>query len=423
MIDGMNELRTAPRPYHALPATQRDQPEHGALVARPAPRHAGTATGVTDFAEAEAFIRHFHAEHPEAGPVLTRLHEVEAAIADTGTYTHTAAELVFGARVAWRNSSRCIGRLYWRSLRVRDRRHVETAAGVFEDIVAHVREATNGGRIRPMVTVFAPAAPGRQGIRIWNEQLIRYAGHRTVSGQVVGDPRCAAFTASVTRMGWRGAGTPFDVLPLVIEMPGRAPVLRELAREDVLEVGIEHPDLPWFAELGLRWYALPAISNMRLEVGGITYQAAPFNGWYMGTEIGARNFADADRYNMLPEIARRLGMDTGSDRNLWRDRALVELNLAVLWSFDRAGVTMADHHTEARRFLLHLERERKAGRLVPADWSWIVPPMSGAATPVFHRYYDNVELRPAFVQDEAANRLAREGLTDCPMGAGHPATS
>ena len=43
---------------------------------------------------------------------------------------HTAyqAELAFAARVAWRNSSRCIGRLYWRSLRVRDRRQVSSAA-------------------------------------------------------------------------------------------------------------------------------------------------------------------------------------------------------------------------------------------------------------------------------------------------------
>src|SRR5688500_10344596 len=54
-----------------------------------------------------------------------------------------------------------------------------------------------------------------------------------------------------------------------------------------------------------------------------------------GTEIGARNLADPDRYDMLPTIARRLGLDTSSNRSLWKDRALVELNLAVLWSFDQ----------------------------------------------------------------------------------------
>jgi nitric-oxide synthase, bacterial len=27
-----------------------------------------------------------------------------------------------------------------------------------------------------------------------------------------------------------------------------------------------------------------------------------------------------------------------------------------------------------------------------------VPPVSGGATPVFHRYYDNPDLRPAYVR-------------------------
>ena len=69
---------------------------------------------------------------------------------------------------------------------------------------------------------------------------------------------------------------------------------------------LSHPEYRWFAGLGLRWHAVPAISNMRLEIGGIDYPAAPFNGWYMGTEIGARNLADADRYDLLPVVADRL---------------------------------------------------------------------------------------------------------------------
>ena len=96
-------------------------------------------------------------------------------------------------------------------------------------------------------------------------------------------------------------------------------------------------------------------------------------------------------------LARRLGLDTASERSLWRDQVLVELNTAVLHSFDAAGVTMADHHTESHRFLTHLAREERAGRITPADWSWIVPPISGAATPVFHRYYENADLRPNYV--------------------------
>jgi nitric-oxide synthase len=77
---------------------------------------------------------------------------------------------------------------------------------------------------------------------------------------------------------------------------------------------------------------------------------------------------------------------------------LVELNRAVLHSFARAGVRISDHHTESRRFMLHVERERAAGRPVPADWTWIVPPMSASLTPVFHRYYTEADLRPNFYQ-------------------------
>jgi nitric-oxide synthase len=37
--------------------------------------------------------------------------------------------------------------------------------------------------------------------------------------------------------------------------------------------------------MGLQWYAVPAVSWLELSVGGLTYTAAPFNGWYADTEI------------------------------------------------------------------------------------------------------------------------------------------
>ncbi|MET0478117.1 MAG: nitric oxide synthase oxygenase [Actinomycetota bacterium] len=354
--------------------------------------------GQVDPAAAEEFLALFQAENPAAAPIGPRVEEVRAQIERYGTYAHTTAELTFGARVAWRNSSRCIGRLYWRSLEVRDRRHVTTAAQLAGEAFAHLRVATNSGRVRPTLTVFAPTTPERPGPRIWNEQLIRYAGYRQPDGTVIGDPRYADFTSAVRDLGWPGGpGTPFDVLPLVVQVPGEGPALFDLPRDVVLEVPLSHPRYPWFSELGLRWHAVPAISNMCLEIGGVCYPAAPFNGWYMGTEIGARNLADVHRYDVVPVVARRLGLDTASERSLWRDQVLVELNIAVLHSFDAAGVTMADHHTESHRFLTHLAREERAGRITPADWSWIVPPISGAATPVFHRYYENADLRPNYV--------------------------
>lgn len=55
----------------------------------------------------------------------------------------------------------------------------------------------------------------------------------------------------------------------------------------------------WFAELGLQWYAIPGVSNMMFDCGGLQFTAAPFNGWYMSSEIGARDLCDVQRYNML----------------------------------------------------------------------------------------------------------------------------
>ena len=65
---------------------------------------------------------------------------------------------------------------------------------------------------------------------------------------------------------------------------------------------------------------------------------------------------------------------------------------------------MADHHTESERFLLHVEREAEAGRSCPAEWSWIVPPVSGALTAVYHRYYDEPQpdTTPGFLAPAAA---------------------
>lgn len=50
----------------------------------------------------------------------------------------TKAELEFGARVAWRNNARCIGRLFWRSLLVRDCRHVADSRGVYAALCEHL---------------------------------------------------------------------------------------------------------------------------------------------------------------------------------------------------------------------------------------------------------------------------------------------
>jgi nitric-oxide synthase, bacterial len=312
-------------------------------------------------------------------------------------------ELVAMAKQAWKNSARCIGRLHWDSLIAYDARDAATPSEVFAACVDHLRHSTNGGRIRSAVTFFREAKPGNE-IRIWNDQLIRYAGYGQADGSVLGDPAQVAFTQRVMDMGWqppevRGM---FDRLPLVIGVPGHKPELFELPQDAVLEVAIQHPDYGWLGEMGLKWHALPALSNMALVAEGVRFSAAPFSGFYMVTEIATRNFGDEQRYHLLPRIADAMGLERTSSLSYWKDRALVELNAAVLWSFRQAGVTIVDHHTASRQFMTYVQTEESQGRKVPGDWSWLVPPMSGSACPVFHRYYDVSRPLPAFVEQDRA---------------------
>jgi nitric-oxide synthase len=327
-----------------------------------------------------------------------RAAEADAEISHTGTYRHSAEELLIGARIAWRNHARCNGRYSWRSLTLNDARDAVTPSEVAERCVEHLVLATNGGKLRPVITVMAARAPGRPGIRIHNPQLIRYAGYQR-AGRIAGDPLHVDLTQQAEALGWNGAGGRFDVLPMMISVDGERPCLFPVPAEALLEVPLRHPRFEWFAELGLRWHANPAISNLTLEIGGLEYTAAPFSGWYVSSEIGARNLSDASRYDQLPEIARRMGLDTGRNGSLWRDRALVELNEAVLYSYAQAGVYIVDHHTAAAQFVSHVEREQRHGRRVATDWAWVNPPLSASTTPTFHRSFDppEFEARPNFV--------------------------
>jgi len=349
--------------------------------------------------EAIDYLRLFYQEQslPEA-QLQERLVEIYHDYRRSGTYWQTEDELIYGAKVAWRNSTRCIGRIFWESLRVRDLRHLTTAEEIFAALVDHIQQATNGGNIRSTISIFAPGSPGQPGIRIWNPLLIRYAGYRQANGAIMGDPAQAELTELCQHFGWQGQGTQFDVLPLIVQMPGQKPQWFELPPEVVMEVPMTHPDYDWFAELGLKWHALPAVSDWRLEIGGISYSCAPFNGWYMSAEIGARNFGDVKRYNMLRAIAQRMGLNMRSKLSLWQDQALIELNRAVLHSFTTCGVTIVDHHTASTQFMRHWHREAEAGRMVPADWGRIVPPLSASTTEVFHQEMQNVCLKPNFFQ-------------------------
>ncbi len=327
-----------------------------------------------------------------------RLHEIGEEIAACGTYTHTYEEACYGAQMAWRNASKCVGRLAWKQLMIRDLRHVNHPDDMFEEIKEHLRAANNGGKVNPTVSLFRPMRPGEAwGPRIWNPQIIRYAAYRLSDGKIMGDPANLALTEAIMKLGWTPSHprTPWDILPLVIEVPGMQPSLYELPKDLVLEVPIKHPKYEQFAHLGLRWYVIPAIANFRLEVGGISYGCCPFNGWYLVTEV-ARDFCDDYRYDKLEEIAKTLDLDTGSLQTMWRDEAFLETNKAILHSFQKNKMTIVDHHSASRQFLTHDLREKKAGRECPGQWSWVVPPLGGTTCPVYHHEMRDFFLEPQY---------------------------
>ncbi len=107
-------------------------------------------------------------------------------------------------------------------------------------------------------------------------------------------------------LGWRGKGTHFDLLPLVISESGGDPQLFELPDDLVLTVEIADPKNPKLTSLGLRWHALPAVSGMSLNVGGIVFPATAFSGWYSLPEVAVRDLLDQQRYNLL-KVGRRPG--------------------------------------------------------------------------------------------------------------------
>ena len=95
-----------------------------------------------------------------------------------------------------------------------------------------------------------------------------------------------------------------------------------------------------------------------------------------------------------------MGVDStarGSKRNLWLDRALVELNQAVLTSFDSKGISIVDHHTASDSFSMFVDREIKSRGYVTGDWVWLTPPISGSATTVFHQEIQKISIKPMFL--------------------------
>jgi nitric-oxide synthase len=351
--------------------------------------------------EARAFIRLFHRENglPDSER-RSREREVLRDLARDGFYRHTPDELAFGARVAWRNHAGCIGRLFWKTLDVLDCRAVTDPDEMAGQVFAHLRHAHGDGRIRSTISIFAPVEGETLPAYFENRQIAQYAGY--VDGRrVVGDPLNVEFTRTAEALGWRPPEPRgrFDLLPLVIRTTSGQRRLYQLPAGLVREVEIVHPTLPGIGQLGLRWYAVPLVSDMILTIGGIDYPCAPFNGFYMATEIASRDLVDPFRYDLMEPVRQAIGADAADP--LWKDQVLTELNRAVLHSFNMAGVSICDHHLASSQYIEFAQAEHAMGRIPSGDWSWIVPPQAAAACPTFHMEMRDLKDVPNYYRSRA----------------------
>lgn len=369
--------------------------------------------------EAKQFIALFHREcglSPAAHAVRWR--EVARDLRRHGFYRHTSEELAFGARAAWRNSARCIGRLTWKSLEVVDCRHVTQPDEIAGHLAHHATTVLEARRTPSMISIFGPVEGDRLPTHVESPQLLQFAGYSREGEEPLGDPQNVELTRTCMALGWQPPSPPsaFDLLPIIVrDAAGRRRVY-ELPARTRRVIPIKHPAFPGLSDLGLHWYATPIVSDMILTIGGIDYPCAPFNGHYMSTEIGSRNFLDEARYDLSETIREAIGLQ--SDDPFWRDRVALALNEAVLQSFRSEGVSVIDPHSASEQYIEFCNAEHKAGRLPSGDWAWIVPPMNGSTCPVFHlamtnyndvpnfyrsRAIDGVDLKPSYAVEQRSS--------------------
>uniref|UniRef100_A0A8B9JJ06 Nitric oxide synthase n=1 Tax=Astyanax mexicanus TaxID=7994 RepID=A0A8B9JJ06_ASTMX len=265
---------------------------------------------------------------------VDRLEEVKKEIETSGTYQLKDTELIYGAKHAWRNAARCVGRIQWSKLQVFDARDCTTAHGMFNYICNHIKYATNKGNLRYALEQFIALDFMDLGAFVLQAASYRQPPVGSICIQ----------------QGWKAPKGRFDVLPLLLQANGNDPELFEIPDDLVLE-----------------------------------------------------------------EVATMMGLDTRKTSSLWKDQALVEINIAVLYSYQVSKVTIVDHHSATESFIKHMENEYRVRGGCPGDWVWIVPPMSGSITPVFHQEMLNYRLTPSFeYQPDPWNTHVWKGVNGTP---------
>lgn len=143
--------KTASQPSSGQTCPEADSVCYGSLMKQTKEFfHDGNNTNESILAEAEHFFEQFFAATKQLRTSVhrERIAQIEAEIVTNGTYELKSEELLFGAKLAWRNASRCIGRIQWQKLQLFDMRQCSTAREMFDAVCNHIKYATNGGNLR-----------------------------------------------------------------------------------------------------------------------------------------------------------------------------------------------------------------------------------------------------------------------------------
>lgn len=317
-------------------------------------------------AEAEEFLMHASKELMLSDEQLNeRLLEMKLLVGANDSYSHTQDEIQVGARIACRNSM-CPYNGLLSQLDVWNKGNLVTYEAMSGAIIDHLATvAAESGkdrtRKRSILVLFGPREVfDMTGTRFWTPSFTEYAGYSQDDGKILGDPRNVELTAHLIKHGlWKApeVKSAFDMLPVVLKIPGQRPYVVPVPDGMRKEVRIEHPTCAAIAELNIRWPAFTIASSLRLCIGGVTYPCCAFNRIFFRSEV-IKGICSRD--GLVKQWADSMGIPQ-SDR-LREKRALLEMEEAILHSFAGQDAVILSDDTKEDLRLQHERNEIKAGR-------------------------------------------------------------
>ena len=183
-----------------------------------------------------------------------------------------------------------------------------------------------------------------------------------------------------------GSSGMFDCLPLVLQIdPKQPPSIFELPEECLLEVPIHHPNVPEISSLGLKWYGIPAVSNITLRPRGLHYTRCTVQRLVHGD-------GDCDSKFRRREPVQLASKDCRSDGNrlflhggdsVARSRLGCSQLCRVVISSPVTHASIVDHHTAAASFVQWHAEELKNRGYCPGNWKWIIPPTASSTSSIY----------------------------------------